>query len=61
MAIYTLVCFGSLEERIASVEGCKFVDVVEPHCPYIMNEEYLKRMIKKVSSWYRGSLLNGWM
>ncbi|GAB9465173.1 hypothetical protein Gpo141_00002589 [Globisporangium polare] len=35
------------EERIASVEGCKFVDVVEPHCPYIMNEEYLKRMIKK--------------
>lgn len=35
------------EERIASVVGCKFVDEVEPHCPYIMNEEYLKRMIKK--------------
>jgi ethanolamine-phosphate cytidylyltransferase len=35
------------EERIASVDGCKFVDVVEPHCPYIMNEEYLQRMIKK--------------
>ncbi|KAJ0400466.1 hypothetical protein P43SY_004815 [Pythium insidiosum] len=35
------------DERIASVEGCKFVDEVEPHCPYIMNEEYLKRMIKK--------------
>ncbi|EEY66711.1 ethanolamine-phosphate cytidylyltransferase, putative [Phytophthora infestans T30-4] len=35
------------EERIASVKGCKFVDVVEPHCPYIMNEEYLQRMIKK--------------
>lgn len=35
------------DERIASVVGCKFVDEVEPHCPYIMNEEYLKRMIKK--------------
>ncbi|TMW60078.1 hypothetical protein Poli38472_000120 [Pythium oligandrum] len=35
------------EERIASVVGCKFVNEVEPHCPYIMNEEYLKRMIKK--------------
>ncbi|TDH69600.1 hypothetical protein CCR75_002570 [Bremia lactucae] len=35
------------EERIASVKGCKFVDEVEPHCPYIMNEEYLQRMIKK--------------
>ncbi|ETI47683.1 hypothetical protein F441_08121 [Phytophthora nicotianae CJ01A1] len=35
------------EERIASVEGCKFVDEVEPHCPYIMNEDYLQRMIKK--------------
>ncbi|CAH0515221.1 unnamed protein product [Peronospora belbahrii] len=34
-------------ERIASVEGCKFVDEVEPHCPYIMNEAYLQRMIKK--------------
>jgi ethanolamine-phosphate cytidylyltransferase len=35
------------DERLASVVGCKFVDEVEPHCPYIMNEEYLKRMIKK--------------
>ncbi|OQR94192.1 ethanolamine-phosphate cytidylyltransferase [Achlya hypogyna] len=35
------------DERIASVAGCKFVDEVEPHCPYIMNEEYLTKMIKK--------------
>ncbi|ETV85816.1 hypothetical protein H257_02379 [Aphanomyces astaci] len=35
------------EERIASVAGCKFVDAVEPHCPYIMNDEYLLRMIEK--------------
>ncbi|CAI5738487.1 unnamed protein product [Peronospora destructor] len=35
------------EERIASVKGCKFVDEVEPHCPYIMNEDYLQRMIRK--------------
>lgn len=34
-------------ERLASVVGCKFVDEVEPHCPYIMNEEYLKRVIEK--------------
>ncbi|KAF0686420.1 Aste57867_21791 [Aphanomyces stellatus] len=35
------------EERIASVAGCKFVDVVEPQCPYIMNDEYLLKMIEK--------------
>ncbi|CAK4617933.1 hypothetical protein LEN26_019076 [Aphanomyces euteiches] len=35
------------EERIASVAGCKFVDAVEPHCPYIMNDEYLLKMIEK--------------
>uniref|UniRef100_M4B8B6 ethanolamine-phosphate cytidylyltransferase n=2 Tax=Hyaloperonospora arabidopsidis (strain Emoy2) TaxID=559515 RepID=M4B8B6_HYAAE len=35
------------DERIASVKGCKFVDEVEPHCPYIMNETYLQRMLKK--------------
>lgn len=41
------ICLLLTEERIASVAGCKFVNVVEPHCPYIMNEDYLKRMIKK--------------
>lgn len=48
-------CYGFLinieifwvEERIVSVEGCKFVDKVERHCPYVMNEEYLNRMIEK--------------
>lgn len=45
---HSSMVYNFIEERIASVDGCKFVDVVEPHCPYIMNEEYLKRMIKKV-------------
>lgn len=28
-------------ERLAMVEGCKFVDEVVPNCPYIMTSEYL--------------------
>jgi glycerol-3-phosphate cytidylyltransferase-like family protein len=27
--------------------GCKFVDAVEPECPYIMNDEYLLHIIDK--------------
>lgn len=27
--------------------GCKFVDAVEPECPYIMNDEYLMHIIDK--------------
>mmetsp|Transcript_31167 Transcript_31167/g.41231 ORF Transcript_31167/g.41231 Transcript_31167/m.41231 type:complete len:527 (+) Transcript_31167:333-1913(+) len=38
---------NSEEERIIMVEGCKFVDEVVPNCPYIMNEEYLKWVIKE--------------
>lgn len=29
------------------MEGCKFVNQVERHCPYVMNEEYLKKVIEK--------------
>jgi ethanolamine-phosphate cytidylyltransferase len=35
------------EERTTCVKYCKFVDEVEPNCPYVMNEEYLCRMIDK--------------
>ena len=35
------------EERTICVSNCKFVDAVEPNCPYVMNEEYLNRMIEK--------------
>eukprot|EP00300_Choanocystis_sp_HF-7_P002826 c12143_g1_i1.p1 GENE.c12143_g1_i1~~c12143_g1_i1.p1 ORF type:complete len:459 (+),score=133.24 c12143_g1_i1:63-1439(+) len=35
------------EERTGAVAGCKFVDVVEPGCPYIMNEKYLRYVIDK--------------
>jgi len=35
------------EERLASVEGCKFVDEVVPDCPYIMTSEYLDHIFDK--------------
>eukprot|EP00051_Salpingoeca_urceolata_P015865 m.207473 g.207473 ORF g.207473 m.207473 type:complete len:454 (-) comp18522_c0_seq4:131-1492(-) len=35
------------EERTNAVRSCKWVDVVEPNCPYIMNDEYLEQMIEK--------------
>ena len=35
------------EERIAMVGGCKFVDEIVPHVPYIMNDEYLRYVIQK--------------
>ena len=35
------------EERLRCVEGCRFVDEVVPNCPYIMNDEYLARIIKE--------------
>lgn len=34
-------------ERTGAVAGCKFVDVVEMNCPYIMNETYLRFIIDK--------------
>jgi hypothetical protein len=36
------------QERITAVEGCAFVDEVVPGVPYIMNDEYLQYVIKKV-------------
>jgi len=35
------------EERTGAVRACKFVDHIEPNCPYIMTDEYLHKMIKK--------------
>ncbi|KAH9257286.1 hypothetical protein BASA81_004443 [Batrachochytrium salamandrivorans] len=35
------------EERIASVTGCRFVDEIVPHCPYVMSPEYLNMVIEK--------------
>lgn len=37
-----------LEERITSVQGCKFVNEVVEHCPYVMSEDYLNHVIEKV-------------
>ncbi|CAM9098554.1 unnamed protein product, partial [Chrysoparadoxa australica] len=35
------------DERLAAVEGCKWVDEVVPNVPYIMSAEYLDMIIKK--------------
>jgi len=35
------------EERLAAVEGCRFVDEVVPDVPYIMDEDYLKMVMEK--------------
>ena len=35
------------EERLAAVEGCRFVDEVVPDVPYVMDEAYLKRVMEK--------------
>ena len=35
------------EERLTSVEGCKFVDEVVPDCPYIMTSEYLDHIFDR--------------
>jgi ethanolamine-phosphate cytidylyltransferase len=32
-------------ERLAMVEGCKFVDEVVPNVPYVMSDEYVRWMI----------------
>jgi len=34
-------------ERIAMVEGCKWVDEVVPNVPYIMSDEYVRWVIQK--------------
>jgi ethanolamine-phosphate cytidylyltransferase len=34
-------------ERLTAVEGCKFVDEVVRDVPYIMNEEYIAKIIKE--------------
>lgn len=35
------------DERLTMVKGCKFVSEVVPNCPYIMNEEYLNKIIEE--------------
>ncbi len=35
------------EERLAAVEGCRFVDEVVPDVPYVMNEVYLRQVMEK--------------
>lgn len=35
------------EERLAAVEGCRFVDEVVPGVPYVMNEAYLRQVMEK--------------
>ena len=35
------------EERLAAVQGCKFVDEVVPQCPYIMDDDYLDMIFDK--------------
>ena len=35
------------DERMNAAIGCKFVNAIEPACPYIMSDEYLLKMIQK--------------
>jgi ethanolamine-phosphate cytidylyltransferase len=35
------------DERIGAVSGCRWVDEIVPHCPYVMTPEYLSEVIKK--------------
>lgn len=35
------------EERIGAVKGCRWVDEIVPHCPYVMSPEYLNYVIEK--------------
>jgi glycerol-3-phosphate cytidylyltransferase-like family protein len=35
------------DERIGAVKGCRWVDEVVPHCPYVMSSEYLSMVIEK--------------
>lgn len=35
------------DERIGAVKGCRFVDEIVPHCPYVMSPEYLNYVIEK--------------
>jgi len=35
------------EERLSMVEGCKFVDEVVPKVPYVMDDEYVRWVIKE--------------
>ena len=35
------------QERLAMVKACKFVDEVVPKVPYVMDDEYVRWMIKK--------------
>lgn len=36
----------NIEERLAMVRSCKFVDEVVPNTPYIMNKEYIDYIFK---------------
>jgi len=35
------------DERIGAVRGCRWVDEIVPHCPYVMSPEYLSYVIEK--------------
>ena len=35
------------EERLGAVRGCRWVDEIVPHCPYVMSPEYLSYVIKE--------------
>jgi len=35
------------DERIGAVSGCRWVDEIVPHCPYVMSAEYLSMVIEK--------------
>jgi ethanolamine-phosphate cytidylyltransferase len=35
------------EERMGAVRGCRWVDEIVPHCPYVMSPEYLSYVIEK--------------
>lgn len=35
------------DERMGAVRGCRWVDELVPHCPYVMSPEYLSYVIEK--------------
>lgn len=40
------------EERLGAVGGCRWVDEIVPHCPYVMSPEYLSYVIEKYNITY---------
>jgi len=35
------------DERLGAVKGCRWVDEIVPHCPYVMSPEYLSYVVEK--------------